>query len=264
MISNSGSDERGKASGGQAGDQTGGEWRVRTWYPSPWKCVLRYPSEQVRAKIAELATESANNNNIGYNQAKRTTFWKELVKANYQPSRIVTKCDADCSAGVSAICKAVGYVMGIEKLKNISADNWTGSMRVAFKCAGFEVLTDSKYLASDKYLLPGDVLLNDSKHTCINLDYGSEVKPKAKPQKYSGAFPIVPPNLKFGSNGLQVQRLQKYLNWYGNFSLKVDGEFGHLTLKAVEKMQQAIFTDKRECDGIVGPKTIAQMKKVKN
>lgn len=271
MISNSGSDERGKYRGGKAGDQTGGEWKIRTWYSRPWTCVLRYPDRNVAKAIASDARDSANNNNIGYNQAKRTTFWTELTKVGYKPSQIKNKCDADCSAGVSAIVKAVGYRLGIAKLKNISKDNYTGSMRVAFRNAGFEVLTDSKYLTSDKYLLTGDILLNDSHHTCINLDDGSAVKATTTtPQKYSGGFPILPPNLKKGSTGLQVQRLQKFLNWYfdnkviNGKPLVVDGEFGENTRKGVFKFQQKVFYNKSvEWDGIFGAKSLDMAKKVK-
>ena len=46
MIANCGSNEFGSGYGGQAGDQTGNEYRVRTWYSRPWKCVLRYPDLQ--------------------------------------------------------------------------------------------------------------------------------------------------------------------------------------------------------------------------
>ena len=178
MIANSGHDERGKYSGGQAGDQTGKEWEIRSWYKYSynWNCVLRYPDIAVGKKIAELAKEAANNNNIGYNQGNRTSFWFALEKAGYYPSKIKTKCDADCSSGVSAIVKAVGYLLNIPKLKELSITNYTGSMKPNFKAVGFEVLTDSKYLDSDAYLMPGDILLNVTHHTCINLDYGSKVK----------------------------------------------------------------------------------------
>lgn len=184
MIANSGHDERGKYSGGTAGDQTGTEWQVRTWYKYSygWNCVLRYPDIKVGEKIAELAKKAANNNNIGYNQAKRTTFWFALEKAKYNPSNIKTKCDADCSAGVSAIVKAVGYLMNIDKLKEVSPTNYTGSMKPNFRAVGFEVLTDQIYLTSDKYLLPGDILLNESHHTCINLDYGEKTSQTFEPE----------------------------------------------------------------------------------
>ena len=38
--------------------------------------------------------------------------------------------------------------------------------------AGFMLLTDSRYLSSDAYLLPGDILLNDGAHVAVNLDSG--------------------------------------------------------------------------------------------
>lgn len=177
MISNSGHDERGKASGGQAGDQTGTEWQIRSWYNRPWDCVLRFPDKNVRKLIAKYARSAANNNMIGYNQMNRLSFWQALKAADYNPSKIKTKCDSDCSAGVTAIVKAVGHILQLPKLENLSASNYTGSMRATFRASGFTVLTDKKYLTSDKYLVPGDILLNENHHTCINLDYGEKVKP---------------------------------------------------------------------------------------
>ena len=180
MIANSGHDERGKFSGGNAGDQTGSEWQVRSWYKysSGWGCVLRHPDEKVAQKIADYARAAANNDNIGYDQYQRLTFWYELVKSNYDPAKIKNKCESDCSGGVTAIVKAVGYTLNVPSLKELSPTNYTGSMKPNFKAVGFDVLTDEKYLTSDKYLKPGDILLNEKHHTCINLDYGSAVKPK--------------------------------------------------------------------------------------
>lgn len=37
MISNCGHDERGRYSSGKAGDQTGTEWYIRSWYNHKWK-----------------------------------------------------------------------------------------------------------------------------------------------------------------------------------------------------------------------------------
>ena len=48
-------------------------------------------------------------------------------------------------------------------------------MRAAYKAAGFEILTESKYLTSDAYLLNGDILLNDNAHTAVNLTDGSKI-----------------------------------------------------------------------------------------
>lgn len=171
MISNSGSDERGKYSGGSAGDSTGREWRIIPWYNRPWNCVLRHPNKAVRKKIAELARQAANNNMIGYDQGERWTFWDNLKKVGYYPVNIKVPCEADCSAGVISITWAVGYLLKYQPLIDLYA-TYTGNMREGYRKAGFLVLTDSKYLTSDKYLLEGDILLNDAHHVATNLTNG--------------------------------------------------------------------------------------------
>ena len=173
LISNSGCDERGKINGGKAGDQTGYEWVIRNWYNRPWKCVLRHPDAKVRSKFAELSRAAANNNNVGYDQYQRDTYWNQLIKNNYNPSKITVPCEADCSAGVIANTKATGYILGNKNLQAITA-TYTGNMREAFKKAGFTCLTDKKYLTSGDYLIEGDILLNDSCHTAAVVSNGSK------------------------------------------------------------------------------------------
>lgn len=173
MISNCGHDEHGRYSGGKAGDQTDQEWVVKSWYSRPWRCVLRHPDSSVQNKIAELARKSAQNNLIGYDQGERYTYWQHLKASNYDPSQISVACEADCSSGVAAIIKAVGYILGRNALKNVSIYAYTGNLRSILQNAGFQLLTESKYLTGDSYLLPGDVLLLDGHHTAINLDKGS-------------------------------------------------------------------------------------------
>lgn len=183
MISNCGHDERGKYSGGRAGDQTGQEWAVIPWYSRPWNVVLRYPNQSVAQKIANLARAAANNDNIGYDQNQRYDYWNALRRADYDPSKVSELCEADCSSGVAANVKAVGYLMGIEKLKAVSIYAYTGNLRSILKNAGFRVLTDSKYLTSADYLLPGDILLYEGHHTAVNLDTGAKAVTDS-PAKY--------------------------------------------------------------------------------
>lgn len=172
MIANCGKDEFGSYSGGTAGDQSGGEYAIINWYNRPWNCVLRHPKAEVRSEIAKLARAAANNNNIGYDQSERMTFWNQLVKVGYDPAAITTPCEADCSSSTMSIVKAVGYRLNDNGLKAVSAALTTYGMRSALRVAGFDVLTDSKYLTSASYLVAGDILLNDSSHTAINLDNG--------------------------------------------------------------------------------------------
>ena len=189
MISNSGSDERGKLSGGRAGDQTGGEWRIRTWYDRPWNCVLRHPDPAVRAKLAELAVKAAQNDKIGYDQARRDTYWAQLQAVGYDPSKISTPCNADCSAGVIANTKAAGHILGMPALENITA-TYTGNMRPGFRAAGFQVLTDRKYLSGWQYLETGDILLNDIHHTAVYVGHGSA--PASASASASAPVPAAP------------------------------------------------------------------------
>lgn len=241
MISNSGHDENGRYSGGKAGDQ-GGEWVIQSWYNRPWNVVLRHPDEKVRNEIAKLARAAANNNKIGYDQSQRTTFWNQLKKVGYDPSKITVACEADCSAGVSAIVKAVGYRLDIDKLKNVSEDAYTGNLRAALKNAGFTCLTASKYLTSAAYLLAGDVLLYEGHHTAINLDNG----------KYSGSGSA--DILRRGDSGEAVGKMQTMLDalGYDLGEYGVDKDFGSDTLKALKKFQKDYSL---EVDGEYGPKS---------
>ena len=181
-IVNSGGDEKGGTTGGKPGDQTGKEWVLKKWYSRPWTCVLRYPNKKVRDMIAKFGIDAALNNHIGYNQAKRYTYWNELVKAGYDPAKITKDCDEDCTAGVTANVRAVGYVLGIKALQNIPKTVRSSNMRKYFSKAGFEVLTDKKYLTGYSYLLHGDILLYDNHHAATNITNGKKaVEPDDKP-----------------------------------------------------------------------------------
>ena len=179
-ISNSGSDENGAYSGGQAGDQTGNEWRMRSWYDRPWSCVLRYPDQKVALKIAQLAIDAALNDLIGYDQSQNRTYLKQLKAVGWEPTKITVACEADCSAGVCANVTAAGYLLGIPALQNHTG-TYTGNMRSALTKAGFQLLTDSKYLTGGDYLLPGDILLNDGAHTATNVTIGAKAKSSWNP-----------------------------------------------------------------------------------
>ena len=174
MVANCGIDERGLTSGGVAGDQ-GGEYEVKAWYPFKygWYCVLRWPNIGVGQIIAQVAKAAALNDNIGYDQLERYTFYNELKSAKWNPSNIRTPCETDCSASSITCCIAAGYLCKIPALQRLDPGGYTGSMRSDFTSAGFQCLTSSQYTDSPDYLLPGDVLLNDDHHTCINLDAGS-------------------------------------------------------------------------------------------
>ena len=172
MISTCGHDEKGGYVGGQAGDQSGTEWYTRAWYDGKWNYIMRHPDHKVREMIADFAEKAAKNDHIGYDQGQRTTFWYHLKASNYDPSKITVDCECDCSAGVSAIVKAVGVLTNDPEMAEYSESNWTGSMLANLKACGFQALSDRKYLTGDSYLARGDIFLNVQSHACINLTDG--------------------------------------------------------------------------------------------
>lgn len=175
MISNCGHDEHNRYHGGKAGDQTGGEYKVIPWYNRPWDHVLRPKLRVVGNRLANISKEAANNNNVGYDQYERKTYYTCLKAANWHPENIKKKCEADCSASTIANVIATGHQLDIKSLENLSPDVYTGNIRKALLATGqFEDLTASKYLTSDAYLLPGDILLYENHHVAVNLTTGSK------------------------------------------------------------------------------------------
>lgn len=243
-ISNSGSDENGNYKNGKAGDQNGREWYIRDWYNRPWNCVLRHPLAEVRACIATLAYKAAMNDEIGYDQNQRDSYGAALAKADYDPSKITTPVESDCSKGVIDNVKATGYILGMPELQHIEA-TYTGNMRAGMSKAGFIVLTEPKYLTSGDYLMAGDIVLNDKHHTATVVTNG------VKSSGETNTMPLV----KDGSTGYAVSQLQSMLNkvsYRNQVKLTVDGEFGPKT-----KAQVIFYQMDRGLtpDGEVGPIT---------
>lgn len=83
-----------------------------------------------------------------------------------------------------------------------------------------------------------------------------------KKKKYTGALPKLPSRGFFqkGDKGEQVRLLQTFLNWYGNYGLSVDGDYGNLTYKAVTDYQRS---EVLVIDGFFGRKCLERAKTVK-
>lgn len=209
MIASCGHDERGKYTGGTAGDQTGTEWYTRAWYkPSyGWDCVLRHPDSKVGLKIAQIAAAGAANNKIGYDQGQRLTFYNQLKAVGWNPASITVACEADCSSSTAACVIAAGHQLGMTAISQVSPSCWTGNLKAALVAAGFEALTESKYLTSETYLQPGDIILNEKHHVIIKID--GSVKTVATTKAVSYAAIVTASTLRVrtgaGTNYAQLQ-----------------------------------------------------------
>lgn len=166
-------DERGRYSGGIAGDQDGKEVSIRGWYNRPWNKVLRARNSNIAEKIATAMENACENNCIGYDQNQRTTLYS-LAKANgWKIEDIKTPCETDCSALVAVCVNCAGI--------RVSGDIYTGNEAAALLRTGeFELLSAPKYLTTDEYLKRGDILLYEFHHTAIALQDGRKAE-KSKP-----------------------------------------------------------------------------------
>ena len=249
-ISNSGHDERGRYSGGKAGDQ-GGEWVIRSWYSRPWNLVIRFEDSKIAAMLATLSIYAARNNKVGYDQGQRTTYWTQLAKVGYDPRKITVACEADCSAGVLANVKAALYLTGHKAWGDkISIYGYTGNMRGIICGCGAKVktFTDYSHTHSTQYLLPGDILLNTSAHTAVNLGVGSKMKNTTNTEtaasKIPGTCNIVLKQFLVGAEDPQIKTIQRLLNALGykgknDKVLTVDGKLGDNTSYAIASLQKA-------------------------
>lgn len=223
MLSSCGHDERGKYSGGQAGDQTGTEYYIRTFYvPSyGWDCVLRHPDIRVGQKIAEIAEKAAKNNRIGYDQGQRLTYYSALKAEGWHPERITTPCEADCSASTAAAVIAAGHQLGLTRLQQVSPSNVTWTLKQALTAVGFECLTERRYRTSDAYLIPGDIVLSEAHHVVINLTAGTQAAKQPQSTKeetvkqYAGVVKVssylnvrLGPGTRFGTVKLGGQEMR--------------------------------------------------------
>ena len=102
-------DERGKASGGQAGNQSGRELRRQAYYDhaKEWY-VFRAKSPAVREDIALAMERAIANRNIGYDQLQNQTLWNQIKGKGYDPARATSPCETDC-ARLVRVCVAYGF-----------------------------------------------------------------------------------------------------------------------------------------------------------
>lgn len=243
-------DERGKITGGVAGDQTGNEVSTQSWYlhSKGWR-VLR-PVDPKRAEAIAVCMQAACDNNlIGYDQSQRNTLYNAAKELGFNVKLIKKAVETDCSALVR-VCLAFAGIM-------VADFNTSNEASTLLKSGAFVELTDSKYTKKSDYLCRGDVLVTKTKgHTVVVLSNGSK----------AGSAPVVTVYklgdriLKNGMEGNDVQELQTCLIQLGYScgSWGADGEFGDATELAVRKFQKEKGC---EVDGEAGPETLKALQR---
>ena len=236
-------DERGKATGGSAGDQTKKEVCTRAWYNGGWHTVLRPKNKALAEKSATALEAACANNKIGYDQGGRNTLHKQAQINDFDLAKISVSCECDCSSLIH-VCAIAGGANLTYGSNGFTTRNMADKLMAT---GDYEKLTDSKYLTTDTNLRRGDILVKDG-HTVMVLENAA-----------ADTVTLELPVLERGSKGASVETLQRLLSTYG-YSLgdknPFDGDFGSKTDVAVRAFQKAHGL---AMDGIVGAKTWAKL-----
>jgi hypothetical protein len=246
-------DERGKASGGTAGDQTGKEVTTRNWYAKGWNVVLR-PKSAVLAEKSALACEAAcANPNIGYDQGGRNTLHAKAAAVGYDLAAIAEKCECDCSS-LMHVCAIAG---GANLSYGANGHTTSTMVREYLNSGDYIKLTDGKYLTGDKYLRRGDILVKEGSHTAMALEDGEKAgtaQGKYTPDLVAIHYSVRLPMLVRGMKSDAVWAMQQLLMARG-YELPehgADGDFGEETENALMRYQENMNIAP---DGKCGPET---------
>ena len=149
MIGHASIDENGKIQGGSAGDQTGKEVCIRSYYMHSKGWYLLRPKDIAHAiAIAEAMLRACNNAYIGYDQGNRLGVIKYGTNTK-------TKTECDCSSLVRQC-----VIEGTGK----DAGNFTTSNEVS-KLETTGLFEKAVAVTSSTVLYDGDILVTKQKDT---------------------------------------------------------------------------------------------------
>ena len=164
-------DERGKISGGKAGDQTGKELSIQNFYVhSKGWYIIRPKSIEHSKKIAKAMETACNNKHIGYDQNERFGIIKQGINSTKD-------IEADCSTTVRAcIIAATGKDPG-----NFS----TADERKVLLAT--KLFDDIGAYTSNTKIYDGDILVTKTKGHTVIVTSGSPrlANPKSDTQASS-------------------------------------------------------------------------------
>lgn len=184
-IAHASIDENGKIAGGKAGDQTGKEICIRTWYDKTWGYVLHIEDELVRRQFANNMIDVAKNDCIGYNQNTRNTLLTQAKKVKFDFTKISTACECDCSSLVTiALLGAIYTVLGEEAYAvaysvlivsgNCATTSTLRSRMKKLTMISVTVYSSTSYTRSTSNAVYGDIYLKEGSHVVAYIESGEK------------------------------------------------------------------------------------------
>lgn len=244
MIGSARIDERGKLSGGAAGDQkqvsntndTKGEVSMQPFYvhKKGWY-ILRPKSAALAAKMAERMIAACNNKNVGYDQGNRLG----IIKCGID-TKIKTECD--CGTLVR---------QDVKEASDKDPGNFTTANAVAVLGATGLFMDKISYVSQAKTpVYNGDILVTKTKGHIVVVVSGnprSQAQSSGSGSSAKGEYNMQ--TIRNGSKGKAVKIWQVILGYTGT---EIDGVFGSGTEADTKTWQKA---HSLTVDGVVGSKS---------
>ena len=169
MIAHASKDEKNGIKNGKAGDQTGREVCIRSWYNRPWNVVLRFLDKATADNVARCMEAAAANDNIGYDQNQRNTLLNKCRRFGYDVSKVTEPCECDCSSLVSVACMYSGIPEKELTYKGNCATTRT-LRNMLLKTGTVVAYTDPALTKSTDKLKRGDILLSEGHHVAVVVE----------------------------------------------------------------------------------------------
>ena len=239
MIGSARIDERGKTSGGVAGDQkqtsstndTKGEVSMQPFYvhQKGWY-ILRPKSVALANKMAERMMTACNNKHVGYDQGNRLDILEKGID---------TQKDTECD------CSSLQREVVIEAAKVDPGNFTTEDAKKKLMATGLFEEPIAFVSLSKTPVYNGDVLVTKTKYHIVTVVSGNPRKDTSagRGEEYNMV------TIKKGSRGKAVKIWQVVLGYTGS---KIDGVFGNGTEADTKVLQAKLGLD---VDGVVGKNT---------
>lgn len=158
-------DERGRASGGKAGNQAN-ELKIQNFYLHKlgWYRLRAY-DYNTRMKISDCMKKAVNNRNIGYDQNQRLSLYNEVKKYGFDCSKVSVPVETDCSALVRVCLAYAGINVG-----NFTTLNERNVLMATNKFSCTRITKESE-------CMEGDILVTVTKGHTVVITQGFKSEP---------------------------------------------------------------------------------------
>lgn len=207
-----------------------------------------------------------------YPKGKPTIAFHHAINSVYpQRSSWSKQCQAgaSCDVGAGTVIRYSGYDTKIPRgldeqiphLQKSSLWKKTGLTKTSEMKAGDVGIYIGKTKGAHIWIGIGNKQIVEANHTAKYFLHVDTDNYTNSGKKTWGIFRACnPSSIMKGDQGSEVIKLQKFLNWYGNYKLVVDGDCGAKTIFAIKDFQTKV---KVTVDGIFGPSSLTKAKAVK-